>query len=107
MRYQFDRRPHVGTLVVSLESHNGANEPIECPIRMLLVANEIAFIPRRGPLAVRCMSKNNNACIRSAAHAHIAKAFSFHMMDRSSFVPLIKSLRVSRSIKRWMARSCP
>jgi hypothetical protein len=42
MGYQFDRQPCVGALVVSLEGHNGATRPIECLIRMLRVANEIA-----------------------------------------------------------------
>ncbi len=33
-----------GAPVVSLEGHDGASRPIECPIEMLRVANEIAFI---------------------------------------------------------------
>jgi hypothetical protein len=45
--YQFDMRPCVSALVVSLESHNGAGRPIECPIRTLCVTNEIAFILRK------------------------------------------------------------
>jgi hypothetical protein len=65
MGYQFDQWPCVSAFVVSLEGHNGASSPIECPIRMLRVANEIAFIllaMRRLPV-VKCTSKNNNACI--------------------------------------------
>ncbi len=40
---QFDQRPRIGAFVVSLESHD-AGRPIERPIRMLRVPDEIIFV---------------------------------------------------------------
>jgi hypothetical protein len=44
---------------------------------MFRVVNEIAFVllTMRRTVVVKCMSRNNNACIGLTIHAHIAKAF--------------------------------